>query len=156
MYIYIYIYIYIYVCIYTYVYIIYIYIYIYIIYMAVCCHIVWNRLVIIIINIIILIIFYMKQTDTNYNKDYNFFLRKNWVEQLCPVSFCTSSTSFFSVAKPVPRPKLQIPLINRVAKNEIMVLGFLTEKNLNFTDAPDMIHLVKSLAKDNERRVKHR
>ena len=31
-----------------------------------------------------------------------------------------------------------------------MVIGFLAEKNFNFTDAPVLIQLAKSLAKDSE------
>ena len=55
-----------------------------------------------------------------------------------------------SLAKSAPQPKLRILVKDCVANNEAMVLGFLAEKNLNFTDAPDLIQLAKSLAKDSE------
>ena len=55
-----------------------------------------------------------------------------------------------SIAKPVPQPKLRIPVKDRVANSEGMVLGFLAEKNLTFSDAPDLIQLAKTLATDSE------
>jgi len=43
-----------------------------------------------------------------------------------------------------PAPGLRIPLKDHVANNEAMVLGFLAKKNLNFTDAPDLIHFYEN------------
>jgi len=31
-----------------------------------------------------------------------------------------------------------------------MILGFIAEKNLHFTDVPDLVELIKTLAKDGE------
>ena len=55
-----------------------------------------------------------------------------------------------SIAKPAPQPKVRIPVKDRVANSEAMVLGFLAEKNLTFSDAPDLIQLAKTLATDSE------
>ena len=55
-----------------------------------------------------------------------------------------------SIAKPVPQPKLRIPVKDRVASSEEMVLGFLAEKNITFPDAPDLIQLAKTLTTDSE------
>ena len=55
-----------------------------------------------------------------------------------------------SIAKPAPQPKVRIPVKDRVANSEEMVLGFLAEKYLTFPDAPDLIQPAKTLATDSE------
>ena len=50
----------------------------------------------------------------------------------------------------MPQPKLRISVKDRVASSEGMVLGFLAEKYLTFSDAPDLIQPAKTLATDRE------
>ncbi|KAK2140577.1 hypothetical protein LSH36_1305g00000, partial [Paralvinella palmiformis] len=53
-----------------------------------------------------------------------------------------------SWTKPAPQPKLCIPLKNCVTNSEAMLLGFIAEKNLHFADVPDLVELIKTLAKE--------
>ena len=55
-----------------------------------------------------------------------------------------------SWTKPAPQPKLCIPLKDCVTNSEAMLLGFIAEKNLHFADVPDLVELIKTLAKDGE------
>lgn len=45
-------------------------------------------------------------------------------------------------------PKQSVPLADRIANSEAMLLGFLAEKSLPFSLAPDLLDLVKELSKD--------
>lgn len=56
---------------------------------------------------------------------------------------------FDSVATVAPTmPKPAIPLPDRTANNEAMLLGFLAEKSLPFTIAEDLLDLAKALSTD--------
>ncbi|GBM46665.1 hypothetical protein AVEN_261046-1 [Araneus ventricosus] len=57
----------------------------------------------------------------------------------------------FAACRPVAEvnlPQTSTPLSDRIVNYEAMLLGFLAEKSLPYSLAPDLLHLVKEMAKD--------
>lgn len=57
---------------------------------------------------------------------------------------------FRKASNPVPAPTPKILVSDRAVNAEAMVLGFIAEKSLPFSIAPDLIGLTKELARDQQ------